>query len=203
MTAHPGKKLLFMGSEFAQFREWDYAGELEWFMIEEYENHRNFQQFTKNLNAFYRKNSPLWEIDYSWEGFQWISNDDYRQSIIVFRRMDKKGREIIAVCNFVPVGRSTYSFGVPHKGSYTEVFNSAAPDGSPFLNGTVKSEPVPMHGCEQSICVEIPAFSVMYFTVKKAPQKKAETKKLPAEKPAVKPKKASGNLKKKSAKIKE
>ena len=177
MMAHPGKKLLFMGSEFAQFREWDYENPLEWFMIEEYENHRNFQKFAKNLNKFYMEHSALWENDFSWEGFNWISNDDYRQSIIVFRRIDRKGNEVIAVCNFVPVGRTSYCFGVPYKGSYTEVLNTTSDDGKPITNGTVKSKAVPMHGFENSICIDIPAFSVMYFTVKKAPERKKQAAK--------------------------
>ena len=172
MMAHPGKKLLFMGSEFAQFREWDYENSLEWFLIDEYENHRNFQKFSKNLNKFYLEHPQFWEDDFSWEGFSWIANDDYKQSIIIFRRFDNKKNEIIAVCNFVPVERKSYCFGVPYKGSYTEVFNSTSPDGSPMTNGTVKSVDTPMHGFEQSVCVDIPAFSVMYFTVKKAPQKR-------------------------------
>ena len=172
MMAHPGKKLLFMGSEFAQFREWDYENSLEWFLIDEYENHRNFQKFSKNLNKFYLDHPQFWEDDFSWEGFSWIANDDYKQSIIIFRRFDNKKNEVITVCNFVPVERKSYCFGVPYKGSYTEVFNSTSPDGSPITNGTVKSVDTPMHGFEQSICVDIPAFSVMYFTVKKAPQRK-------------------------------
>ena len=177
MMAHPGKKLTFMGCEFAQFREWDYENSLEWFMPEQFEEHKNYQLFVKNLNKFYKEHSQFWEIDYSWEGFSWISNDDYKQSIIVFRRIDKKGNEIIVVCNFVPVGRSIYSFGVPYKGSYTEAFNTTSADGSPCTNGTVKSENVPMHGYDQSITVEIPPFSVMYFTVKKAPERKKTAKK--------------------------
>lgn len=176
MMAHPGKKLLFMGSEFAQFREWDYENGLEWFMIEEYENHRNYKKFIKNLNHFYLEHPQMWQNDFSWEGFSWISNDDYRQSIIIFRRFDRMGNEIIAVCNFVPVGRTSYCFGVPYKGSYTEAFNSTSDDGSPLTNGTVKSKPVPMHGFDNSICIDIPAFSVMYFTVKKAPERKKTTK---------------------------
>lgn len=177
MMAHPGKKLLFMGSEFAQFREWDYENPLEWFMIDEYENHKNFREYTKNLNRFYLDHPQFWEVDFSWEGFNWISNDDYRQSIIIFRRLDKKGNEVIVVCNFVPVGRTSYCFGVPYKGSYTEVFNSASADGSPQTNGTVKSKPVAMHGFDNSICIDIPAFSVMYFTVKKSQERKKKTEK--------------------------
>ena len=173
MMAHPGKKLLFMGCEFAQFREWDYENGLEWFMIEEYENHRNFHGFVKNLNKFYLENSPLWSVDFSWEGFSWISNDDYTQSIIVFRRIDDKGNEIIVVCNFVPVARTGYSFGVPFKGKYTEVFNTTSADGSPYVNKPKHATAVPMHGYDYSITVDIPAYSTMYFTVEKQqPRKK-------------------------------
>ena len=172
MMAHPGKKLTFMGTEFAQFREWDYENGLEWFMIDEYENHRNYHKYIKTLNNFYLDHPQLWENDFSWEGFNWIANDDYKQSIIIFRRFDRKGNEIIVVCNFVPVARTSYCFGVPYEGSYTEVLNSTSPDGSPVTNGTVKSTPVGMHGFENSICVDIPAFSVMYFTVKKKQQRK-------------------------------
>ena len=201
MMAHPGKKLLFMGSEFAQFREWDYENGLEWFMVEEYENHRNYQKFVKNLNKFYVENPPMWQNDFSWEGFSWISNDDYKQSIIIFRRFDRKGNEVIAVCNFVPVGRTSYCFGVPYEGTYTEVFNSSSPDGSPMTNGSVKSLNVGMHGLEHSICIDIPPFSVMYFKIKKkAQRKKAEpkaesgaAKKSAAKKPAAKKKAAPKN----------
>ncbi len=176
MTAHPGKKLLFMGSEFAQFREWDYENGLEWFMIKEYENHRNFHNFVKNLNKFYLENSPFWSVDFSWEGFSWISNDDYTQSIIVFRRIDDKGKEIIVVCNFVPVSRTGYSFGVPFKGKYTEVFNTTSEDGSPYVNKPKQAKAVPMHGYDYSITVDIPAYSTMYFKVEKQqPQKKTSS----------------------------
>lgn len=167
MMAHPGKKLMFMGSEFAQFREWDYENQLEWFMPEKFDDHKNYQLFVKNINKFYKEHSQLWEIDYSWEGFNWISNDDYQQSVIIFRRINKNGDELIVVCNFCPVTRNIYSFGVPYKGNYTEVMNTISLDGSPCTNGTVHSEDVPMHGYNQSITVEIPGFSVMYFTVEK------------------------------------
>ncbi|MCD7728154.1 MAG: 1,4-alpha-glucan branching protein GlgB [Ruminococcus sp.] len=200
MMAHPGKKLLFMGSEFAQFREWDYESQLEWFMIDEYENHRNFHKFVRNLNRFYLDNSPLWEIDYSWEGFSWISNDDYTQSIIVFRRIDDSGNEIIVVCNFVPVSRTGYSFGVPYKGAYKEVFNTSSDDGLTPTNKRVRSKAVPMHGYDNSITIDIPAYSTMYFkyekpkprakkattstTAKTVKKSTASTKKTTAKKPA-------------------
>ena len=201
MMAHPGKKLLFMGSEFAQFREWDFESPLEWFMVEEYENHRNFQNFTRNLNHFYLDHSALWEIDFSWEGFNWISNDDYRQSIIIFRRTDRAGNDIIVVCNFVPVGRDNYSFGVPEKGKYREVFNTSSEDGSPVTNGVVETKAVPMHGFDNSITVNIPAFSVMYFTIEKKAEKKpkASAKKVTA-KAKTTAKKATAKTKKTEAK---
>ena len=181
MMAHPGKKLLFMGADFAQFREWDYENGLEWFMVDEYENHRNYLNYSKNLNHFYLDHPQFWERDFSWEGFSWISNDDFKQSIIIFRRFDKNGGEVIVVCNFVPVERKSYCFGVPYWGSYTEVFNSSSVDGSPCTNGTVKAVDEKMHGFDQSVCIDIPAFSCMYFTVMKeerpVPEKKAENKK--------------------------
>ncbi len=173
MMAHPGKKLLFMGQEFAQFVEWDYKKELEWFMLE-YPQHKNMQEFVSSLNEFYIKNPELWEIDYSWEGFKWISNDDYTQSIISFRRIDKNGDEIIAVCNFVPVFRSDYKIGVPKAGSYKPIFSS---DDARFGGNTVlqkvgiKAAKTPMHGCDYSISIDIPPMSVTYYRVPKSRKK--------------------------------
>ena len=207
MMAHPGKKLLFMGADFAQFREWDYENGLEWFMVDEYENHRNYLNYSKNLNHFYLDHPQFWERDFSWEGFSWISNDDFKQSIIIFRRFDKNGGEVIVVCNFVPVERKSYCFGVPYWGSYTEVFNSSSVDGSPCTNGTVKAVDEKMHGFDQSVCIDIPAFSCMYFTVKKeerpVPEKKAENKKktkTAAKKTAVKKAAKAKTTKKSTAK---
>ena len=168
MMAHPGKKMLFMGSEFAQFREWNYESGLEWFMVEDYPMHRDFQEFVKNLNHFYLKNSPFWNDDFSWNGFKWISADDNTQSIIVFRRIDRKGNEVFVVCNFAPVDREDYRFGVPYRGTYTEVFNTSSRDGSPYANEPVKAEKIGAHGFPQSISIKIPGLSTMYFKVKKS-----------------------------------
>ena len=99
-------------------------------------------KFSEKLNKFYVENSPLWQNDDSWNGFSWISNDDYKQSIISFRRIDDNGEEIIAVCNFVPVERKDYRIGVPQKGRYKVVFNTDSTEfgGSGVTEKSFKSE---------------------------------------------------------------
>ncbi len=167
MTAHPGKKLLFMGQEFAQFTEWNYQKELDWMLLD-YDMHKRMQQYVAELNKFYLKNPEFWEIDYSWDGFNWISNDDNTQSIIAFRRIDKSGNEIITVCNFVPVARENYRIGVPKKGSYRRIFCSDSVNYGGTTEETavsVKSEKVPMHGYDNSISISIPAMSVSFYRV--------------------------------------
>ena len=169
MMAHPGKKLLFMGQEFAQFIEWDYKKQLDWLLMD-YEPHRQMMDFTQKLNKFYLEHSEFWEIDYSWEGFKWISNDDNSQSIIAFRRINKAGDEIIAVCNFVPVGRTDYRIGVPKSGSYKRIFCSDDErfGGKTEMNKTgIQAEKIAMHGYDYSISLEIPAMSVNFFSVPK------------------------------------
>ena len=173
MMAHPGKKLLFMGQEFAQFIEWDYKKQLDWLLLD-YEQHRKMKEFTKQLNKFYLDRSELWEIDYSWEGFDWISNDDNTQSIIAFCRINKAGEEIIAVCNFVPVERTGYRIGVESMGSYRRIFCT---DDIKFGGNTAprragyKAEKQPMHGRDYSIAIDIPPMSVSFF---KPPKKKSK-----------------------------
>ncbi|MBR3755273.1 MAG: 1,4-alpha-glucan branching protein GlgB [Clostridia bacterium] len=178
MYAHPGKKLLFMGSEFGQFIEWKYDSGLDWLLLD-YEAHRKLKDYTKELNTFYKKNAPLWQIDYSWEGFSWISSDDNTNSVIAFRRTDKKGKEIIAVSNLTTVHRSGYEIGVPVAGTYEVVFNS---DEERFggtgrgTSGQIKSNPRPMHGHEQSISLELAGMSTIYLKlIRKAPVRNSIT----------------------------
>lgn len=165
MIAHPGKKLIFMGTEFSQFSEWDYRRELNWNLLD-YEQHRKQRDFFRDINHFYLEHPALWEDDFSWEGFAWISNDDYKQSVIAFRRMGKTGKEIIAVCNFLPVCRENYRIGVPYAGTYEEVFSSddARYGGSGVKNGNnIRSSVPPMHGCAQSVSLTLPPLSVIYL----------------------------------------
>ena len=123
MMAHPGKKLLFMGQDFGQFIEWDEKKQLDWMLLG-YDKHRELQGYVKDLNHFYRETPALWQVDYSWEGFQWIVPDDSKQSVIAFLRRDAAGKMLLVVCNFNPVLRKDYQMGVPNPGSYKEILNS-------------------------------------------------------------------------------
>jgi len=175
--AHPGKKLQFMGQEFAQFKEWDYKTGLDWVLLE-FPAHRQMMDFTKALNHFYLDNSPFWENDVSWEGFEWISPDDYTQSVIAFRRKDTSGKEIIVVCNFCPVFRENYRIGLPWAGTYEEIFSTdeARFGGSGMTNGQFATDDQPMHGLEQSAALNLPPMSVIYLKLKKKkPGRKAKT----------------------------
>ena len=185
MMAHPGKKLLFMGQEFAQFQEWSEARQLDWELLE-FDRHRQMQAYTKSLNHFYQKNAPLWERDYSWEGFSWIVPDDNTQNIVVFLRKDTQGNQIVVCCNFAPVQRPNYTFGVPEAGTYKEIFNSDAPEfgGTGFANPPVRSKKGEMHGFAQTVTLTLPPLTAVYLHV---PKKRGEAK--PA--PGTTPKKAA------------
>ena len=164
MMTHPGKKLTFMGAEFGQFREWDTDSGLDWLLLD-YPMHSNLRRFVKELGAFYLATPELWEIDYSWEGFRWISEHDRDQNIIAFTRTDKKGVNLISLINFAPVTRHDYRFGVPERGTYTEVFNSDLPEygGWGHANKDVKAEKIPFHGFKQSISITAPPLATVCF----------------------------------------
>lgn len=164
MMGHPGKKLLFMGQEFAQLKEWDFKIGLDWGLLEQ-KRHKEMLGYMEALNHFYLDNPPLWETDDSWNGFEWISNDDYMQSVIAFRRKDSHGKELILVCNFVPVQREDYKIGVPQDGIYEEVFSSDAKEfgGGGVTNKKIETLDEQMHGQDQCVSLTIPALSVMYL----------------------------------------
>ena len=137
--AHPGKKLNFMGNEFAQFIEWNYTQGLDWLLLG-YEKHQKMQHFVRTLNHFYLENRCFWENDSDWDGFRWLSCDDRDNSIIAFRRISRKGQELIAVCNFCPVLRESYRLPLPKAGWYQPVLNT---DDAQF--GGYDFQPAPVH----------------------------------------------------------
>ena len=163
--AHPGKKLLFMGGEIAQFIEWRYYEGIEWQLLD-FDKHRQFRDFVKSLNHFYKENKPLWEIEDSWDGFSWINADDNERSIVSFvRRGKKKTDEIVVICNFTPVEYKNYIVGVPRSGTYCEVFSS---DDEIFGGKGTKKQCVPAKKKAQgqmnySISIDVAPMSSIYL----------------------------------------
>ena len=173
MMAHPGKKLMFMGQEFGQFIEWKYDQGLDWLLLD-YEKHRQLQEYSKAINKLYLKQSALWEIDYSWEGFSWLVSDDNENSCLAFVRKNSKGEEIVAVCNLTNVCRETYSFGVDSPGTYEVLLNSddkkfGGEGRGPKTRVTTKK--VKMHGKDQSLTISLPPNSAIYLKRKSAAKK--------------------------------
>ena len=166
MLAHPGKKLTFMGAELGQWHEWDFASQLDWYLLENEEN-RQLHRFFKDINAFYLSQSPLWDIDFSWEGFEWLVPDDNHNNTVVFLRRDREGRELIAAVNFSPVAQGEYRFGVPPKKRYREVFTTDCAEyggtGEWRNEEPIEVRPVPSHGREQSLCVKLPPLGAAFF----------------------------------------
>ena len=166
MLAHPGKKLTFMGAELGQRSEWDFARQLDWYLLENGEN-RALHRFFADINRFYLAQSPLWELDFEQEGFEWLVADDSRNSTVVFLRRDRSGRELIAAVNFSPTGQTAYRFGVPPKKSYRELFTTDRPaygGTGAWRNGeAIETQPVPSHARPCSICVKLPPLGAAFF----------------------------------------
>jgi 1,4-alpha-glucan branching enzyme len=164
MMAHPGKKLNFMGYEIGQFTEWDFNKEIEWFMTD-YEYHGKLNTYIKKLNEFYLAQPELWEVDYSWNGFKWISNDDFEQNIIAFKRINKNGDELTAVVNFSPTERRNYLIGAD-EGVYTEIFNSNDEEyggtGTGNKDRLISSQGL-VHGYTSYISLTLPPLSIIFI----------------------------------------
>jgi 1,4-alpha-glucan branching enzyme len=166
MMGHSGKKLLFMGQEFAQAQEWSEARELDWYLLEN-PNHRKIQDWVKELLHIYRNNRCMYELDTSWQGFEWINADDRDRSIFSFVRKSKDGKNnLLFVINFTPVERSEYRVGVPEKKTYKLILNSE----DPKFGGTdverqisYKAEKIPCDGKNLSIAYPLPAYGVAVF----------------------------------------
>ncbi|MFZ1909725.1 MAG: 1,4-alpha-glucan branching protein GlgB [Burkholderiales bacterium] len=165
MWAHPGKKMLFMGDEFGQRREWNHDDQLEWWVNERPE-HAGLQRFVKDLNRVYREEPALYQVDFSWEGFEWIDASDALSSVISFLRKPKAGAgaPLLVVCNFTPLPRTNYVVGVPQPGFWREIVNSDAQDfgGAGWGNlGGVESAPVGAHGRPNSVSLTLPPLSAI------------------------------------------
>ena len=167
MYGFPGKKLLFMGSEFAQGREWNYNEGLDWFLLEQEGGwHKGVQDFVRELNHVYKDTAPLYQLDQWPEGFEWLVADDGNNSVFVFERRDREGNRVIVISNFTPVVREGYRFGVNSAGEYREILNSddLHYKGSGVSAGaTVKTEEVWSHGKPNSLSVTVPPLATVYL----------------------------------------
>lgn len=167
MWAHPGKKLLFMGGEFAQWNEWNDGGSLDWNLLD-FPSHAGMQALIRDLNGIYRKTPALYEIDFDHHGFEWISANDSDNSVIAFlRRGRDQARAILCVCNFTPVVRHDYRIGAPGPGVYHERLNTDSEyyGGSNVGNrfGMVDAEQIPAHGREWSVSLTLPPLATLFL----------------------------------------
>ncbi len=166
MYAHPGKKLLFMGCEFGQWREWDCYSSLEWHLLK-WESHDGLRRLVGDLNRLTRDYAALHDRDYSWDGFQWVDFHDTEQSVVSFLRQgDKPGDVLLCVFNFTPVSRQGYRVGCPMGGHYTEVFNSDARiyAGKDVGNrGGLRAEPTPWQTMTHSLVLTLPPLGAVFL----------------------------------------
>ena len=145
----------------------DYKKELDWMLLS-YEKHAKLKDFVKELNHFYKTNPQFWQVDDSWEGFRWISADDYTQNVFSYIRFDEKGDPVVCLVNFSPVTREDYRIGVPRARSYTEVFSSDEQrfGGAGISNGNVACEKIQSHGSDYSISLTVPGNSALFLKPK-------------------------------------
>jgi 1,4-alpha-glucan branching enzyme len=166
MAAHPGKKLLFMGGELAQWSEWGEARSLEWDMLS-HEAHQGIHRLVRDLNHLVADEPALHEIDFDTHGFRWIDFRDVEQSVTAYLRFARDPSDFVVVANnYTPVPRHGYRLGVPEPGHYTEILNTDAREygGSGVMNGgTVGSEPIEFHGFEHSIAITLPPLGSAWF----------------------------------------
>jgi 1,4-alpha-glucan branching enzyme len=166
MWAHPGKKLLFMGGEFGQWREWNETESLDWHLLSD-SFHTGLQLLVRDLNVIYGKRRELWEADSEPAGFQWIEVDNAAENVISFRRISlSTNTDLICVCNFSPVVREGHRLGLPRAGRYTQLLNTDAEEYCGSGVGVVKSisaEEIPSHGLDYSAAIRLPPLATMWF----------------------------------------
>ena len=172
MIGHPGKKLIFMGSEFGQWSEWSEARSLDWHLLQ-WEDHQRLQRFVRDLNQIYLHEPALFEVDYSWEGFQWIDFTDAEQSVLSFQRRAKEPSEMLVfVCNLTPIVRDSYRVGLPIDGVYQEIINSdwTIYGGSGVANeNPIRAEALPWQNCSHSAPLRLPPLGVVVLKPMPAP----------------------------------
>jgi 1,4-alpha-glucan branching enzyme len=171
MYAQPGKKLLFMGGEFGQGREWNHDASLDWHLLD-VDRHAGVRNWVRDLNRFYRDEPAMHELDVEPGGFEWVDCNDAENSVLSLLRKGRDGRLVLAVFNFTPVARSGYRLGVPRAGRWTERLNSDAPayGGAGLGNlGGVEAEPAPAHGRPSSLALTLPGLSAVFFTSEALP----------------------------------
>ncbi|HEX9976850.1 MAG TPA: 1,4-alpha-glucan branching protein GlgB, partial [Dehalococcoidales bacterium] len=166
MYAQPGKKLLFMGGEFGQWREWVHDTSLDWHLLN-YRPHSGLKRWVEDLNRLYRRQPPLYELDFTYAGFEWIDCNDVEQSVVsLIRKARTTSDNVLVVCNFTPIPRLNYRLGVPRPGFWRELLNSDSQEygGSGYGNfGGVEAAPIPLHGRPYSLTFTVPPLAVMFF----------------------------------------
>jgi 1,4-alpha-glucan branching enzyme len=164
MWSHPGKQLLFMGSEIGQWREWSEGRQLDWDLLDR-PGHRGLQNWVRDLNHVYRQEPAFWQQDTSHHGFEWIDFHDVENSVIIFRRgAEQREHDVVILCNFTPIPRESYRVGVPQAGRYRELLNSDSEiyGGSNVGNGgVVQTEDVASHGHPASLCLVLPPLAIL------------------------------------------
>jgi len=162
--AQPGKKLVFMGSEFGVEDEWNHEGELDWGLLG-HEEHRGTLDWITDLNEFLRSSPALYDLDNEPEGFRWVVGDDAKNSVYVFLRLSEKGDPVLFVANFTPVVHANYRVGVPVAGEWHEGLNSddTAYGGSGVVNRSVTTDEISTHGYDNSLELTIPPLAAMFL----------------------------------------
>jgi 1,4-alpha-glucan branching enzyme len=167
----PGKKLLFMGADFGQWREWDHSSSVDWHLLE-HEPHRGVQRLVRDLNHLYRQQAALHDWDCAATGFRWVDCHDSEQSTLSYLRFSEAGETALVVCNFTPVPRTGFRLGVPQGGFWHEILNtdSAYYGGSNMgNNGGVLAEPAPSHGFTESVVLTLPPLAALILVPENRP----------------------------------
>lgn len=165
MWSHPGKKLLFMGQEFAQPAEWSESRELDWWLLD-HAPHRGIQKLVAEMNQLYLKSPEMWELDHDSSGFQWIDGGNADQNVLSFLRFDMAGNQIAAIANFSGTPHYNFRIGVPHGGTWKVILNTDAEDfggSGAGSSGEIVTDSTPSHGHEQSLELTLPPYGVLWL----------------------------------------